>query len=323
MANPETPERAKVLLEAATAAGLEAAEPADYGLEPFAAVHSREYLAFLARIHERWRRIPDASVDVMPNVHPDTRDVVYPASAVGQVGYHVYDGASPITADTWDSACRSAWSAVHATREVLSGTGACYALCRPPGHHAARDLAGGFCYLNNGAIAAETLLGAHGRVAVLDVDLHHGNGTQSIFYARGDVLTVSLHADPVRFYPFFWGAAGETGEGEGDGRNLNLPLPRGSGDDAYLAALETALERIDSFAPGAVVVALGLDAFAGDPFAGLAITTEGFGRIAERIAALDLPTVLVQEGGYTCAELGDNLVAFLQPFLGRDAAKTA
>lgn len=312
--NPELAKRAEVLLQAAINSGLQRETPADYGIAPIAAVHSDRYLHFLQHIHSRWKRIPDASDDVFPNVHPDTRNVVYPASAVGQVGFHVFDGAAPVTADTWDSARWSAWTAVHAARAVLGGAPASYALARPPGHHAARDLAGGFCYLNNSAIAAETLRGRHDRVAILDVDVHHGNGTQSIFYERNDVLTVSIHADPVRFYPFYWGAVDERGTGVGDGFNLNLPLPRGTADDDYLAALNKALSRISAFAPGALVVALGLDAFEGDPFAGLALTTQGFGRVAEKIASLGLPTVLVQEGGYLCDQLGNNLSTVLQAF---------
>jgi acetoin utilization deacetylase AcuC-like enzyme len=178
-------------------------------------------------------------------------------------------------------------------------------------------MAGGFCYLNNTAIGAQVLRREYPRVAILDVDLHHGNGTQSIFYARNDVLTVSIHADPTRFYPFFWGYAGEQGEGEGSGFNLNLPLPRGSGDAEFLEALETAIERIRAYSPGALVIALGLDAFEGDPFGGLKISTGGFGAIGETIArGLGLPTLIVQEGGYLCDELGENLSRFLQGIQG-------
>ncbi len=180
-----------------------------------------------------------------------------------------------------------------------------------PGHHAFADVAGGFCFVNNSAVAAQRLRSKAERVAILDVDLHHGNGTQGIFYARPDVLTVSIHADPVRFYPFFWGHADERGEGAGLGYNLNLPLPRKSGDAEFLASLDTAFRRIEAFAPDALVVALGLDPFEGDPFGGLSVTTGGFGRIAEAIAKLRLPTVIVQEGGYLCDALGDNLTAFL------------
>jgi acetoin utilization deacetylase AcuC-like enzyme len=152
------------------------------------------------------------------------------------------------------------------------------------------------------------------RVAILDIDVHHGNGTQDIFYHRADVLTVSIHADPERFYPFFWGHAGERGTGPGMGYNLNLPLPRGTEDSGYLQILDHALSRIAAFAPQAIVVALGLDAYAGDPFKGLAISTAGFGKIASGIASLHLPTLLVQEGGYLCPALGDNLASFFEGF---------
>ena len=312
--SPENPGRAETLLQSAIASGLELAAPEDCGLEPLAAVHTSNYLTFLENIHTRWLRIPGASKDVLPNVHPESRDCLYPASAVGQVGFHVFDGAAPITADTWNSALWSAYSAVQAAREVMRGAHACYALTRPPGHHATREMAGGFCYLNNSAIAAQELRSKYERVAVLDVDVHHGNGTQSIFYDRDDVLTISLHADPVRFYPFFWGGADECGEAAGEGFNLNLPLARGTADTEYLLALDSALARIGRFDPGAMVVALGLDAFIGDPFAGLALSTEGFGLVAQRIHALGLPAVLIQEGGYPCEHLGDNLRAFLAPF---------
>lgn len=312
--NPEVPERADVLLAAAVLSGLRLEEPDEHGMDAIAAVHTPEYLQFLQNIHARWERIPEASKEVMPNVHPTRRDGAYPASAVGQVGWHVFDAGCPITADTWASAHASAMAAVHAAKDIAAGAASCYALCRPPGHHAGRDTAGGFCYLNNSAIAAEVLRSRHARVAVLDVDVHHGNGTQDIFYTRADVLTVSIHADPVRFYPFFWGHANERGEGAGLGYNFNLPLPRRSGDTDYLQALDRALERIAAYAPGALVVALGLDAYEDDPFEGLAVSTPGFGRIAKRIAALRLPTLLVQEGGYLNDGLGDNLESFLRSF---------
>ncbi len=313
--NPETPERAEALLAAALAAGHEEVEPrADMDLGPLAAVHTPEYLSFLAGIHERWRRIEGASAEVVPNIHPNGRHGGYPDSAVGQAGYHMADTACPISQGTWPAAVASAQAAVAASREVLDGAAAAYALCRPPGHHAFADMAGGFCYLNNSAIAAQTLRARHDRVAILDVDLHHGNGTQGIFYGRDDVLTVSLHADPARFYPFFWGHAHERGEGAGIGYNFNLPLARGTGDEGFLAALERGLHRIRAFAPGALVVALGLDAHKDDPLAGLALSTDGFERIGTAIARLGLPSALVQEGGYLTAALGANLCAFLRGF---------
>ncbi len=312
--NPEVPERADCLLAAALQSGLTQVEPPDYGIAPVAAVHSPEYLQFLQNIVRRWSYIEGASAEVIPNIHPDRRDGDYPASAVGQAGFHLADTACPIAAETWNSALVSAHTAVHGAQLLIEGESACYALARPPGHHAARDFTCGFCYLNNTAAAAQKLRSQFDRVAILDIDLHHGNGTQDIFYQRANVLTVSIHADPLRFYPFFWGHAGERGEAAGLGYNLNLPLPRGTADEAYLKTLQQALARIDAFAPQALVVALGLDAFAGDPFQGLAVSTAGFGRIAGEIRSLGLPTLLVQEGGYLCPALGDNLAAFLGGF---------
>ena len=313
--NPEQPERLDRLLQAAIQAGCRHETPLAHGMEPIAAVHTEPYLDFLERAWERWSRIEGGAPAVTPNVHPNRRSVGYPASVVAQAGYHMADLAAPLATGSWTSILWSAWTAVHAARLVLDGERAAYALCRPPGHHAFSDMAGGFCYLNNSAIGAQLLRRAHPRVAILDVDLHHGNGTQAIFYERGDVLTVSIHADPERFYPFFWGYAGETGAGAGAGCNMNLPLARGSGDESFLAALDTALARIADYAPGALVVALGLDAFEGDPFGGLRVSTDGFGEVGRRIASrLALPTLLVQEGGYLCDGLGDNLASFLQGF---------
>ncbi|MGB5247945.1 MAG: histone deacetylase family protein [Woeseia sp.] len=318
MANPEVPERSARLLAAALRSGLQQEAPNDYGLAPLEAVHDARYLHFLQNIYKRWSRIEGASAEVLPNVHPDRRNGTYPKSAVGHVGYHIYDASCPIAAGTWEGARWSANSAVHAANIVLGGEAACYALARPPGHHAGSDLVGGFCFLNNSAIAAHILRSAHERVAILDVDVHHGNGTQDIFYERGDVLTVSIHADPVRFYPFFWGYADERGAGDGQDANYNFPLPRGTNDDDYLPVLDEAIARVRKFKPGALVVALGLDAYVNDPYQGFAITTPGFARIAARIAALNLPTVLVQEGGYLSDGLGANLESFLQGFNHQD-----
>ncbi|TCO72394.1 histone deacetylase family protein [Rhodovulum euryhalinum] len=314
--NPEQPRRIEVLKSAAEAAGCVFAAPADAGMGPIAAVHSAEYLSFLRNIYTRWRRIEGAGEEVIPNIHPANRTDGYPKSAVGQAGFHQADTACPIAEGTWEAAYWSAQTAIAGADLVAGGAPAAYALCRPPGHHAFADLAGGFCFLNNAGIAAERLRAAGLRPAILDVDVHHGNGTQGLFYSRDDVLTVSIHADPARFYPFFWGHAQERGEGRGLGANLNLPLPRGTGDEAYLAALDTALGRIADYGTDALVVALGLDAYEGDPFKGLAVTTPGFARIGAAIAGLGVPTLFVQEGGYICEGLGANLSSVLEGFQG-------
>ena len=317
--SPEVPDRAHVLLEAAVAAGHALTNPEPCSRGQIAAVHTAEYLDFLEHAAERWARIEGASEEVVPNIHPNGRTFGpglggYPASVVGQAGYHLADTACPISAGTWPAARAAASTAVHAARLVHEGAPYAYALCRPPGHHAFADMAGGFCFLNNSAIAAQALVHAGLRVAILDVDVHHGNGTQGIFYERDDVLTVSLHSDPIRFYPFFWGYAEERGAGRGLGANLNIPLPRDTGDEGYLKALDKALRRVAAFAPDLLVVALGLDAHESDPLQGLLITTAGFERIGRALGALALPSLLVQEGGYLTEQLGANLVSFLKGF---------
>ncbi|MEP4767830.1 MAG: histone deacetylase family protein [Roseibium sp.] len=314
LANPEQPCRIEVLKKGAEAASCRFEAPEDHGLGPIAALHSAEYLVFLQTIHERWKRIEGASDEVIPNIHPDRRTASYPRSAVGQAGFHQADTSCPIASGTWEAAYWSAQSAIHGADLMAAGEQAAYVLSRPPGHHAFGDLAGGFCFLNNSGIAAERLLMAGKRPVILDVDVHHGNGTQGIFYERSDVLTVSVHADPVRFYPFFWGHSHERGEGAGRGYNLNLPLVRGTGDEDYLKALTTAFDHIRAFGADVVVVALGLDAYENDPLKGLAVTTPGFNRIGAAIAGLGLPALFVQEGGYLSEELGQNLTSFLTGF---------
>lgn len=311
----EQPERADRLLAGARSLSLETIAPPDYGPDARAAVHDVRYLAFLETAWQRWRALPDAGDEVVANVHPVGPVAAYPESIVAQAGMHMADTACPIGEHSWAAACHAANAAAHAAQLVLDGERAAYALCRPPGHHAYADKAGGFCFLNNAAIAAQRLRGRHARVAIVDVDVHHGNGTQGIFWYRADVLTVSLHADPRHYYPFFAGHAQERGAGVGAGFTINVPLPIGTGDDAYLASLETTLARVRDYAPGALVVALGLDGFVGDPLKGMAITTAGFGRIGAALARLGLPTVLVQEGGYLAPELGDNLASALGGFL--------
>ncbi|GGF80489.1 Acetoin utilization deacetylase AcuC [Mameliella alba] len=314
MPNPEQPRRIEVLKAAAEEAGCAFQPPQDAGLGPIAAVHTPEYLTFLENIYTRWRRIEGAGEEVIPNIHPASRSDGYPKSAVGQAGYHQADTACPIAEGTWEAAYWSAQSAITGADLIAGDERAVYALSRPPGHHAFADLAGGFCFLNNSGIAAERLRAKGFRPAILDVDVHHGNGTQGMFYDRDDVLTVSIHADPTRFYPFFWGHAQERGAGRGMGCNLNLPLARGTGDADFLKTLDTALGRVRSFGTDALVIALGLDASIDDPFQGLAVTQDGFARVGAAIAATGLPVLFVQEGGYLSDTLGANLTKTLTGF---------
>jgi acetoin utilization deacetylase AcuC-like enzyme len=310
----EQPERADRLLAGLAAGKHRLIEPIAFGQGPRARVHSPEYLSFLEGAWEAWSALGDAGPEMIANVHPVRTAATYPTHIVGRLGWHTADTGCPIGPGTFAAACAATDVAATAAQMVLDGEDAVYALCRPPGHHAYRDIAGGFCFLNNSAIAAAHLRLIHERVAILDVDVHHGNGTQGIFYERGDVLTVSIHADPAFYYPYVWGYAHERGAGAGLGANLNIPLPLKTGDDGYMRAFDVAAKAIDAFAPGALVVALGLDASEHDPLAGLAVTTDGFRRIGAALARLGLPTVLVQEGGYLSEILGTNLTAVLAGF---------
>lgn len=308
----ERPERAGRLMAGIQRAGLSVLPARDFGPGPRAAVHTPDYLNFLKNAHSEWQKLPDPGAEVVANIHPSRYRATYPKGIVGRAGWHMADTSCPIGEHTFKAACASANTALTAADLLLHGERQAYALCRTPGHHAFADMAGGFCFLNNAAIVAQFLRKFHERVAILDIDVHHGNGTQGIFYNRRDVLTVSIHCDPANYYPFHWGHANERGAGDGEGFNLNLPLAPDSGDDAFLQALAAARMAIEAFAPTVLVIALGLDASEHDPLRGLAVTTEGFGKIGAAIAAIGLPTLFVQEGGYLSDPLTDNLTSFLK-----------
>ncbi|WP_416899037.1 MAG: histone deacetylase family protein [Minwuia sp.] len=312
--SPECPERAERFLAAVTGAGHDVAAPREHGIGPVAAIHPPDYLRFLETAHARWSALPNPGPEVIPNVHPGRHMVARPAHVIGQAGYFMADTACPVGEGTWRAARAAADCAVTAMDLVLDGAGPAYALCRPPGHHAFADMAGGFCFLNNAGIAAARAAAGGRRVAILDIDVHHGNGTQGIFYRRSDVFFVSVHADPTNYYPFFSGYAGERGEGPGEGYNLNLPQAHGTGDDGYLEAIAEGLGAVARYGADLLVLSLGLDPQENDPLGVLKVTTEGFRKAGARVAGARLDTLIVQEGGYLCDELGANLAAFLDGF---------
>jgi acetoin utilization deacetylase AcuC-like enzyme len=312
--NAEMPERVDRLLGAVQGQGHEIVAPAAPPAGVIEAVHPADYLAFLRDGPAEWATLPGAAAEIVPNVHPNRHMTARPRGIVARAGHYQADTSCPIGPGTWAAAHAAAACAAHAARAVLGGARVAYALCRPPGHHAYADMAGGFCYLNNVAIAAEMARKQHARVAILDVDVHHGNGTQGIFYDRPDVLFVSLHGDPSSFYPFFAGYADERGTGAGEGATLNFPLAHGTADAGFLDALDRGLDAIRRFDPGLVLVSLGFDASADDPLGVLKVTDAGFGEIARRVAALGRPTVLIQEGGYLSDQLGQHLATFLGSF---------
>ncbi|WP_300537847.1 histone deacetylase family protein [Sphingosinicella sp.] len=287
----------------------------DFGMAPIEAVHDADYLAFLKGAHAAWLaagREGDAIGYTWPVVR---RRKLSLERIDARLGQYSFDASTPIMEGTWDGAYGSAQTALTALDAVLEGARTAFALCRPPGHHAGADYLGGYCYLNNAAIAAQHAHAAGaGPVAILDVDYHHGNGTQDIFEARGDIFFASIHADPATDYPFYWGHADETGIGEGEGTTLNIPMPRGTRIDAYLAALDTAIARITSWGARFLVVSFGADTFSGDPISHFAIETEDFATIGARIAALNLPTAIIMEGGYAVGDLGGNVARFLSGF---------
>jgi acetoin utilization deacetylase AcuC-like enzyme len=326
----EVAERAEVIRAALLAdGGFELVGPTEHGDAPIAAVHDPGLVQFLAQGWEAMRR---EGID-RPALVPETIATwrAYegmgehvrrePPAMNGRSGFWALDTSTPIVGGTYGAARAAVDVALTATDLVLGGEPAAYGLCRPPGHHAARSMYGGYCYFNNAAIAAQAIVDRTGEpVAILDVDFHHGNGTQQIFWRRGDVRYVSLHADPDRQYPFFLGRADETGEGPGSAANLNLPLPAGTTDADYLAVLDRALEWIAD-APGSiVVVSLGFDTYRLDPIGDFALTTAVYHEVGRRVAMLGRRLVLLQEGGYHRPALGDTAVAWLRGAAGRTAA---
>jgi acetoin utilization deacetylase AcuC-like enzyme len=318
--NFEVPARAEALLASCRAMRIDIVTPAPAGRSTLLTVHDAGYLDFVRDAHAAWSALPNAGEEVVANSHPSpemlSNGARQPKHVVRQAGWFTADAACPIGRYTWESALWAAACALAAADEAAAGRSA-YALARPPGHHTFRARAGGHCYLNNAALAAERLRAqGAGRVAILDIDSHHGNGTQNIFWDRPDVLFVSLHGDPNRYYPWFTGHAEERGGGSGHGFNLNFPLAIGSGDDVWLAALAGGLDAIRGFRADALVVSLGFDASEHEPLNALSVTEYGFARAGERIGGLRLPTAIIQEGGYNVGLLGTLLTRFLEGFGG-------
>ncbi|MBN9220532.1 MAG: histone deacetylase family protein [Mesorhizobium sp.] len=317
--NPEQPERITALLAGLEMAAVAVQPPREHPFDAIAAMHDAGYLDFLRTGFEAWRALPGTGPELRSSVHPSRHMGRLPSDLLGRAGFYQADASCVLVEGTWEAARASANTALDAMVRVLAGEAAAYALCRPPGHHAYRDQAGGFCYLNNTAIAANWAASQGQRVAVVDVDVHHGNGTQALFYDRRDVLTVSVHGDPAWLYPYYAGYADETGTGPGEGFNLNLPVALKSGSEAYLAAVSKGCEAVRRFSPDVLVIALGLDASSDDPFACMDVDEAGFRKMGESLGALSRSTLIVQEGGYPSPTLGTLLAAFISGFTAGQA----
>ena len=315
----ETPSRAMFVEQALRARGHVLHAPDVDSAVVLGKVHAARYLEFLRSAWDQWLALDSANADEQPfpSAWPvrTLRSDIEPQNFTARLGLYSMDNGSPLCAGTWAAAKAGADAAASAAQALLKGERSSFCATRPPGHHAGADFMGGYCFLNNAAVAAQTLRdGGAARVAVLDVDYHHGNGTQAILYDRADVLFVSIHGDPRTEYPFYLGHAGETGTGEGAGFNLNLPLAAGSSADTWFGALDVACERIARYGADALLVSLGLDTFAGDPISTFKLQGDDFSRLGSRLQALGLPAAFILEGGYAAAELGDNAVAVIEGF---------
>jgi acetoin utilization deacetylase AcuC-like enzyme len=315
----ETPQRAEFVLQALHSRGHDIGTPQLDSSALLPQVHAPRYLGFLQSAWDQWLALDPGhgSLQPFPSVWPvrSLRSDVEPDDFIARLGLYSMDNGSPLSAGTWGAAKAGADAAVSAAALLAQGERSVFCLTRPPGHHAGTDFMGGYCFINNAAVAAQALLGQGCRqVAVLDVDYHHGNGTQSIFYERAEVLVVSLHGDPRTEYPFYLGHADEHGAAAGLGFNLNLPLPAGASVAQWFDALETACARVQRHAPEALVVSLGLDTFAGDPISRFHLQTGDFLRLGARLKQLNCPTLFVLEGGYAARELGVNAAQVLEGF---------
>lgn len=316
--NFEKPERALFVLEEVRRRALGPIEkPEKYGLDDILRVHDPAYVEFLQTAHEQWRaqgHEGDAFAFAFNVQHPYAAHK--PSHIYARLGQYTADGTVPVTPTSWQAVRESAFTALTGAGVLADGAGAAFALCRPPGHHATAAAASGYCFINNAALAAQALIdGGAGRVAVLDVDYHHGNGTQDIFYDRRDVLFLSIHADPAREYPYFIGYADETGVGAGEGYTVNYPLPFGTAYDSYGPVLAEALAAVRRFGPEALVVSLGVDTYKNDPISRFRLESPDFLRIGSAIAGVGVPTLFVMEGGYAIAEVGTNAANVLTGFL--------
>ena len=319
----ETPERADLVLKAVQDADLgPIVAPEDFGLDPIRRIHDARFVEFLQQAWELWAAT-GRDGDALPLNWP-VRGMrqIEPEHIDGKLSYFSFDAGSPITSGTWQAARTSANIALTAAAHLRAGEDCVFSLCRPPGHHAAADYFGGYCYLNNAAIAAQSLLdeGA-AKVAILDVDYHHGNGTQSIFYDRDNVLFVSIHGDPDQEYPYFLGRSDETGTGKGEGFNLNLPLRWQSSAELWFAALAEGLEKISQFAPDYLLISLGVDTYIDDPISEFRLTSDDYLTMGSRIASLGLPMQFILEGGYAVDAIGSNVANVLRAAVKASGSK--
>jgi len=311
LAHPETSGRAENILGALNAepTGFTVRTPTEIPEALLRTVHDPR----LSTVYRSACSSVEAGATYYPSVFPKRHQNKPDPTNLNQSGFFCFDSGTPLTSLTWEAAAWSAASALEAARIVQKGEArVAYSLSRPPGHHASRDLFGGYCYFNNAAVAATRFEG-RGKLAILDIDFHHGNGTQAMFYRDPNVLFISIHGDPATFYPYFSGYASERGAGEGEGFTMNLPLPTGTDGQEYVGVLErVVIPALRTFNPAALIVSAGFDTYRDDPIGRFTLDTDDFARVGSVLGRLALPTVVVQEGGYRVDALGRNVVSFLR-----------
>jgi acetoin utilization deacetylase AcuC-like enzyme len=315
----ECPVRAEYVLEQLESVKLgEIISPDEFGLDPIKRIHDAKFLGFLEQCWDSWSA-SGYKGEAIPTVWPSRQmsQERIPNHIEGKMGYYALAGETSISDGTWEAARASANVALTAQAAIKNGAGEAFALCRPPGHHAAGDMYGGYCFINNAAVAAQAFIdqGAS-RVVILDVDFHHGNGTQAIFYNRSDVMFLSLHGDPQEAFPHFLGYADEAGVGKGEGFNHNYPMGPGTNFNTWGSALDDACKKIKAYAPDALVISLGVDTFENDPISFFKLCSDDFTRYGATIGRLKLPTLFIMEGGYAVDEIGLNAVNVLQGYEG-------
>ncbi|MCP4788816.1 MAG: histone deacetylase family protein [Gammaproteobacteria bacterium] len=280
-------------------------------------IHDKDYLSFLDNCWQQWQAT-GMSGEAIPTIWP-SRSMPsnhIPRNIEGQIGYYALAGETAIAKNTAQAAWLSANIALTAAHSLVQGEHSAFALARPPGHHASKNQYGGYCFINNAAVAAQYLLdNGFQRVALMDVDFHHGNGTQDIFYERNDVFFSSIHGDPLDAFPHFLGHADETGIGAGVGYNLNHPLPQGTPYAIWSEKLEQSLNAFRNYGADVLVVSLGLDTYEHDPISFFKVKTDEYVNMGTTLAGLDIPTVFIMEGGYAVEKLGHNTANVLQGFL--------
>jgi acetoin utilization deacetylase AcuC-like enzyme len=320
--NFEVPERAEQVLSAFKQTDWATIlQPSDFGLDPILAVHDADYINFLRCAYAEWQHTATDTdyekTELLPATFPSQNWHHRPATLLGRAGFYMHDLSAPITDGTYLAALSSVNCALSSANAITNLAKTSFAICRPPGHHAGNASCAGYCYINNAAVAANWLT-TKGRIAILDIDYHAGNGTQEIFYQRADVLTISIHADPDHEYPYFSGYEDEKGEGPGLGYHHNFPMPSGTDDAHYLPILGKALDLVARYSPEYFVISAGMDLFEGDPLGNFEITKMGIRQIGREIANLNLKNLVVLEGGYNNAALGENIVTFMDEFRLKD-----